>query len=237
MSIVAMVQFISYLSLRFCGNGTVPNRVLVTENVVQPTQWPVVGGTNQCGKILLTELPPETCSAVPVFTPSAFTPSVIIVIPSPTTQGTTYSPSRTNDPTIIFSSNILTSDDLRVTFEESHGLQNQEPYCDISEDSPEMAHIATLWTKIVEVGVKWCCTSGPGCEVVAEYRSAEVALCAPRELCVRCLSISFALGRLMQLCERGGRVQGSMGNRSAMKSDSVPVVRVLPRLQSFMPNL
>lgn len=100
-----------------------------------------------------------------------------------------------------------------------------------------MAHIVTLWTKIVEVGVKWCCTSGPGCEVVAEYRSAEVALCAPRELCVRCLSISFALGRLMQLCERGGRVQGSMGNRNAMKSDLVPVVRVLPRLQSFMPNL
>lgn len=85
--------------------------------------------------------------------------------------------------------------------------------------------------------MQWCCTSGPGCEVVAEYRSAEAALCAPRELCVRCLSISFALGRLMRLCERGGRVQGSLGNRDAMEGDLIPVVRVLPRLQYFMPEV
>lgn len=155
-------------------------------------------------------------------------------MPSPTS---TYSSFRINDLAIISSSNILSSDRSRVTFEESYGLQNQVPHCDISNDSPELAHIVTLWTKIVEVGVHWCCTSGPGCEVVAEYRSAEVALCAPRELCVRCLSISFALGRLMQMCERGGRVQGSLGNRNSMEGNSIPVVRVLPRLQCFVPEV
>lgn len=40
----------------------------------------------------------------------------------------------------------------------------------------------------------------------------------------------------MQLCERDGRVQGSMGDRIVMESNSVPVVGVLPRLQSLMPD-
>lgn len=234
MSIMAMMQLINYLSFRLYGSGTVPNRILGTEHPsqqVQSTNRPAADRTNQCEKILLIKLLPETCPAVS-------TPSVSIVMSSPTTPAprTRYPSVRMNNPAIIFSSNVLLSDHSRVTFEESYGLQNQVPYCNISENSPELAHIVTLWTKIVEVGVEWCCTSGPGCEVVAEYRGAEVVLCAPRQLCVRCLSVSFALGRLMQLCERDGRVQGSMGDRIVMESDSVPVVGVLPRLQSLMPD-
>lgn len=230
-----MMRFIGYLFLRFHGSGTLPNQTITTNHPqyhAQPTQSRMVDRTNQCVKSSLVQLRSDTC-------PTASTPAVSIVIltpimPSPTS---TYSSFRMNDLAIIFSSNILNSGRSRVTFEESYGLQNQALHCDISHDSPELAHIVTLWTKIVEVGVQWCCTSGPGCKVVAEYRSAEVALCARRELCVRCLSISFALGRLMQMCERGGRVQGSLGNRNVMESDLIPVVRVLPRLQCPVPEV
>lgn len=41
----------------------------------------------------------------------------------------------------------------------------------------------------------------------------------------------------MQLCERGGRVQGSLGNMDAMEDDLTPVVRVLPRLQCCVPDV
>lgn len=39
------------------------------------------------------------------------------------------------------------------------------------------------------------------------------------------------------MCERGGRVQGSLGNRNSMEGNSIPVVRVLPRLQCFIPEV
>lgn len=137
-------------------------------------------------------------------------------------------------PAIVFSTDTLLSPKLLVAMTEAYGLQNQLTFCEPAEDSPQLGDVVTLWSKLVDVGVEWCCTSGAGCDVVAEYKSAEVSLCARRELCVRCFHISFGIGRLMRSCENNNWVQGSLGTRETLGRDGFPVIRITPRSRLYL---
>lgn len=205
-----MLQFISYIYLQFTSTGILPNWFLVTKHHVHPTHPPIVDQTYQCINIPIIQLLPATCPAAPT-------------LPLPTLSAASATPA----PPTILNTPTLRNSLSRVTFDEAYTLQAQLANCALSAASPALADAATLWTKIAEVGVQWCCTAAPGCAVVAQYRSIQVVLCAPRELCVRCFSVSFALGRIMVRCEKGGRVQGELG------SSGVLLVGVRPHGEAF----
>lgn len=171
--------------------------------------------------------------------PAPFTPALPSeqqpsMIPLPGAPRTIY---RQPEPLVVFSKDGTINAASKVKFLEAYGLQNQPTYCKTTGDSPKLSDVVKLWGKIVEVGVEWCCTSGMGCDVIAEYQSAEIQLCARRELCVRCLNISFGIGRLMRSCEMDSRVEGSLGTRENIARDGIPVIRVLPRSKFYLGGL